>query len=223
MERDYLLALPKAPMELHPLLSPRRWILRGGILERSGEGIYVLLDPQKSKAILSRITNKQVSLSILSNEYRLASLNPPRTLAMYRFTTLALALLPSIISAQRPIPCNSEADCPTDTNTTCVIPSNGPGTCLPSCTLTSDARPCELGQRCDALPQISTMQIGYCPEPATCGGFIGAACKDDRNPICIDDPRDDCDPKNGGADCGGICVATTKTPTPPTDQSCGGL
>lgn len=142
---------------------------------------------------------------------------------MHRFTTLALALLPSIIIAQQPIPCNSEADCPTDTNTTCVIPSNGPGTCLPSCTLTSDARPCELGQRCDALPQISTMQIGYCPEPATCGGFIGAACEDDRNPICIDDPRDDCDPNNGGADCGGICVATTKTPTPPTDQSCGGF
>ena len=41
-------------------------------------------------------------------------------------------------------------------------------------------------------------------EPEFCGGFAGFRCKNDR--MCIDDPRDDCDPKNGGADCGGICV-----------------
>ena len=24
--------------------------------------------------------------------------------------------------------------------------------------------------------------------------------------MCVDDPSDDCDPNNGGADCGGLCV-----------------
>jgi len=37
----------------------------------------------------------------------------------------------------------------------------------------------------------------------TCGGFGGFPCPGAGQ--CIDDPRDDCDPKNGGADCGGIC------------------
>jgi hypothetical protein len=37
-----------------------------------------------------------------------------------------------------------------------------------------------------------------------CGGFAGIPCPPGL--ICRDDPRDDCDPNNGGADCGGICV-----------------
>ncbi|KAK0614596.1 hypothetical protein B0T14DRAFT_437454 [Immersiella caudata] len=46
---------------------------------------------------------------------------------------------------------------------------------------------------------------GICVQPEFCGGFAGFACKDEGK-ICVDDPRDDCDPLNGGADCGGICV-----------------
>jgi hypothetical protein len=37
-----------------------------------------------------------------------------------------------------------------------------------------------------------------------CGGFAAIAC-----PVgytCVDDPADGCDPENGGADCGGVCV-----------------
>lgn len=37
-----------------------------------------------------------------------------------------------------------------------------------------------------------------------CGGIAGLICPDSL--ICIDDPSDNCDPKNGGADCIGICV-----------------
>jgi hypothetical protein len=37
-----------------------------------------------------------------------------------------------------------------------------------------------------------------------CGGIAGLSCPDSL--ICIDDPSDNCDPKNGGADCIGICV-----------------
>ena len=152
---------------------------------------------------------------------------------------MSFALLAAVISAQKSntSQCSNDGECPTDVNSTCVVSSNGQGNCYPSCTLTSDERPCKLGQACDALPQISTMQYGYCPDPTVCGGFVGADCKDDRNPFCIDDPRDDCDPKDGDADCEGICVSETASPTPtstvlslgprttsvPTDQSCGGL
>lgn len=50
-------------------------------------------------------------------------------------------------------------------------------------------------------------------EPSTfCGGIAGIACPDGQR--CVDDPSDDCDPNNGGADCGGICVGGG-TPTNP--------
>lgn len=45
-----------------------------------------------------------------------------------------------------------------------------------------------------------------------CGGIAGIPCPDGQK--CIDDPNDDCDPKHGGADCGGICIG-------PSD--CGGV
>jgi hypothetical protein len=44
-----------------------------------------------------------------------------------------------------------------------------------------------------------------------CGGIAAFACP--AGHVCVDDPHDDCDPRNGGADCGGICVV------PPPD--CG--
>ena len=37
-----------------------------------------------------------------------------------------------------------------------------------------------------------------------CGGIAGIPCP--SNFICVDDPRDDCSPLTGGADCGGICI-----------------
>jgi hypothetical protein len=42
------------------------------------------------------------------------------------------------------------------------------------------------------------------PPGQFCGGIAGFPCPDGE--ICVDDPSDDCDPENGGADCGGICV-----------------
>eukprot|EP01083_Nonionella_stella_P153338 492596_1 len=48
---------------------------------------------------------------------------------------------------------------------------------------------------------------GECP--STCGGLVAVAC--DKGLVCVDDPTDDCDPENGGADCGGICVEETTT------------
>lgn len=36
-----------------------------------------------------------------------------------------------------------------------------------------------------------------------CGGIAGFQCPGAGD--CVDDPRDDCDPENGGADCSGVC------------------
>ncbi|KAL5882853.1 hypothetical protein ACKVWC_001856 [Pyricularia oryzae] len=45
---------------------------------------------------------------------------------------------------------------------------------------------------------------GICVEPTFCGGLANVQCADGK--MCVDDNRDDCDPENGGRDCGGICV-----------------
>ncbi len=41
-----------------------------------------------------------------------------------------------------------------------------------------------------------------------CGGFANIACPTGYK--CVDDPSDSCDPKHGGADCGGLCVKAQK-------------
>lgn len=38
----------------------------------------------------------------------------------------------------------------------------------------------------------------------SCGGIAGTPCP--KGQLCVDDPGDDCDPDQGGADCIGICV-----------------
>jgi hypothetical protein len=42
-------------------------------------------------------------------------------------------------------------------------------------------------------------------EPAgqMCGGIAAIQCPEGQS--CVDDPRDDCDPEGGGADCSGVC------------------
>lgn len=70
-------------------------------------------------------------------------------------------------------------------------------------------KPCPAGQICIDDPYKSGCGMacdapGICVTPTFCGGFANLRCKDGRK--CVEDPRDDCDPKNGGADCGGICV-----------------
>jgi hypothetical protein len=53
-----------------------------------------------------------------------------------------------------------------------------------------------------------------CPGLITCGGIAGRRCPSGFQ--CVDDPRDDCSPCRGGADCGGICVETTCRKCDPT-------
>jgi hypothetical protein len=65
---------------------------------------------------------------------------------------------------------------------------------------------------CDRLGTTSERMATE--DPIACGGFAGLECPDGL--VCTDDPGDDCDPQNGGADCGGICE-----PAPPA--FCGGF
>ncbi|KAL8855381.1 MAG: hypothetical protein Q9178_007978 [Gyalolechia marmorata] len=97
-----------------------------------------------------------------------------------------------------------------------------PGTCERSCSLTTNERPCPEGQTCKALPGFSIQQTGYCaepvvPEPVFCGGIGNIQCAG-PDEICVDEPRDTCDPTTTGADCGGICVA--KSQEPPEQRLC---
>ena len=59
-------------------------------------------------------------------------------------------------------------------------------------------------------------QFSVC-EYDVCGTIVGLTC--DKGFVCEDDPRDDCDPKLGGADCAGICVEEIAKPVP----ACGGI
>lgn len=43
-------------------------------------------------------------------------------------------------------------------------------------------------------------------EGAFCGGIAAFPCP--AGLVCEDNPHDDCDPADGGADCGGLCVAS---------------
>lgn len=60
------------------------------------------------------------------------------------------------------------------------------------------------------LGDLDTFLRGAWPKRAVdltgpfCGGFAGIRCEEAN--VCVDDPRDDCDPERGGADCAGMCV-----------------
>jgi hypothetical protein len=72
----------------------------------------------------------------------------------------------------------------------CSVLVVGAALCGSSCAPTADA-----GQ--DATLQEVGARGDFC------GGIAGIPCAEGF--VCIDDPRDSCDPEQGGADCGGIC------------------
>ncbi len=68
-------------------------------------------------------------------------------------------------------------------------------------TIPSAQHYCPAGYSCQG-PALAFDGFGSCVQ--FCGGFAGIQCHD-GNQSCVDDPNDDCDPNNGGRDCGGIC------------------
>ncbi|KAJ0116392.1 hypothetical protein J7T55_007372 [Diaporthe amygdali] len=65
----------------------------------------------------------------------------------------------------------------------------------PACIL-----PCPASTLCVADPVPRCVVVN-----GFCGGVAAVTCVSDTD-YCVDNPLDDCDPKNGGFDCGGICV-----------------
>ncbi|KAF7507109.1 hypothetical protein GJ744_010922 [Endocarpon pusillum] len=71
--------------------------------------------------------------------------------------------------------------------------------------------PCPPSQTCINDPSKPNCDIAVdCPgicvhlKGPSCGGFAGLHCP--RGKVCVDDPRDSCDPRQGGADCIGTCI-----------------
>jgi hypothetical protein len=87
----------------------------------------------------------------------------------------------------------SDALCPAFNQACCVQPECGQVFCELYCEhgFETDETGCEICSCKDAPPQF-------------CGGFGNIQCPEGK--VCVDDPDDGCDPNNGGADCGGICV-----------------
>ncbi|EWC44266.1 hypothetical protein DRE_01092 [Drechslerella stenobrocha 248] len=96
--------------------------------------------------------------------------------------------------------------CPTSTTTTKVSATATPGP--KKCGGLAGFR-CPRGQICIDDPKspcgIAVDCLGICVVEEFCGGFAGFQCSK-KTDVCIDDPRDDCNPKKGGADCGGLCI-----------------
>ncbi|KAK0648645.1 hypothetical protein B0T16DRAFT_408568 [Cercophora newfieldiana] len=80
--------------------------------------------------------------------------------------------------------------------------------------LDTDAAKCEcvtncpriVGMVCVPIPDSKPCRSVCVYKPAFCGGIAGIPCPEEKKQKCVDDPRDDCDPANGGSDCGGVCV-----------------
>lgn len=72
---------------------------------------------------------------------------------------------------------------PCKKGTTCIDDSRIPNSCGMACDMTGICAPNKLHQ---------------------CRGIAGLECP--YGLWCYDDPSDDCDPENGGSDCGGICL-----------------
>ncbi|AEO55816.1 hypothetical protein MYCTH_2300032 [Thermothelomyces thermophilus ATCC 42464] len=116
----------------------------------------------------------------------------------YHLSLAVLSLLgaTSVATADRR-PCGFKiAPCPTGEICQKVDPGcdrgeNCQGYCVPAAT------PTTLVTKTTASPPEPTYQF--------CGGFANIQCENE-NHVCIDAPDDNCDPRNGGADCGGICV-----------------
>ncbi|HEX2660351.1 MAG TPA: hypothetical protein VHU40_18855 [Polyangia bacterium] len=92
-----------------------------------------------------------------------------------------------------------------------VRDGGGPTSPQPPCALVD----CAVGTHCEEH-QVECVKAP-CPPIATCvpnadrlfcGGIAGVACP--GSGTCEDDQLDDCDPKNGGRDCGGVCLCVPK-------------
>ena len=109
------------------------------------------------------------------------------------------------------LPCPNGFTCVDDPNDDCD-PDQGGADCIGICVRTAPnpcaTVRCRKGTHCcPECGRVCVPNSVSCKEACSdifCGGFAGIECPDGYT--CVDDPGDDCDPRKGGADCGGICV-----------------
>ncbi|KAG6034684.1 hypothetical protein E4U41_006448 [Claviceps citrina] len=136
---------------------------------------------------------------------------------------LAATTLGGLASAQQPCglklaPCPSDQLCAPD-SPDCVNLNRCSGTCqfknkYISCGgfRVSPVEPCPFGTECRDDPRVPDGCGLACDAPGiclpvkrrSCGGFAGLRCP--KGLYCYDVPNDGCNPKNGGADCIGVCL-----------------
>jgi hypothetical protein len=79
----------------------------------------------------------------------------------------------------------------------------------------------EAGGTLMRVEEITILEAGRSSSVASskkfCGGIAGFQCGAGEE--CVDDPSDSCDPMNGGADCGGMCVTASSSSAPVAEAS----
>jgi hypothetical protein len=103
-----------------------------------------------------------------------------------------------VCTPSTPPTCSDDSECP---------PVPGPCLPCPDSTLSCAHTACRNGQ--------CTVEFNGCTDVGFCGGIAGFPCP--LGLTCVDNPNDDCDPLNGGADCAGMCVRQERP------NECGGL
>ena len=98
------------------------------------------------------------------------------------------------------IPCPGAGKCVDNSNDSCD-PNNGGADCGGICVCIENQL-CVIGSHFDSSPQVCACVPDATPQ--FCGGIAAIPCPGAGR--CVDDPNDNCDPNNGGADCGGICT-----------------
>lgn len=144
------------------------------------------------------------------------------------FNNLVAAAILGLAAAQQSPdgrPCGSKmAPCPADTE---CVPNDPKCTNVNRCAGTCQFKnqyqtcggfrmepppPCKKDTHCIDDPRIPGSCGMACDAPGicapkkapTCAGYTGEKCPEGL--WCYDDLRDECDPKNGGFDCTGICL-----------------
>jgi PrcB C-terminal len=127
--------------------------------------------------------------------------------------------------------CPGNGQCSDDPSDSCD-PANGGADCGGLCACGPQTELCMRGSVFDNSPKVcacvpdptqdpcaavSCKEGTHCsaadggaqclPDSVSCGGFIGKGCPGSGQ--CVDAPNDGCDPKQGGADCSGICTCPT--------------
>ena len=105
------------------------------------------------------------------------------------------------------IRCAGAGQCVDDWRDDCD-PNNGGADCGGVCTCSGAAVLCIEGTVFNDDPNVCACEPAEPPagNKVFCGGIAGIRCPGAGQ--CVDDPSDDCDPNNGGADCGGMCTCS---------------